>query len=76
MDGAGRIGPVGQHRDDEPEIVHAVHDDAAELGLAETALHVVVVQMQRVVIERAVAEHADGFAADREFRLPSMLSPG
>src|SRR5258707_11188116 len=29
MDGAGRIGPVGNHARDQPKIVHAVHDDAA-----------------------------------------------
>ena len=68
VDGAGGIGPVGDHARDQPEIVHAVHDDAAEIGLAEIALHVVVVEMQRVVVERGIAEQADGFARDREFR--------
>src|SRR5450631_3907373 len=68
VNGAGWIGPVGDHARDQPEIVHAVHDDAAEIGLAEIALHVVVVQMQRVVVERGVAKQTDGFAADREFR--------
>ena len=63
-----RIGPVGDHARDQPEIVHAVHDDAAEIGLAEIALHVVVVEMQRVVVERSVAKQPDGFAADRECR--------
>ena len=62
VDGAGRIGPVGDHSGNQPEIVHAVHDDAAEMGLAEIALHVVVVKMQRVVIERGIAEQADRFA--------------
>ena len=62
VDRAGGIGPVGDHARDQPEIVHAVHDDAAEIGLAEIALHVVVVEMQRVVVERGIAEQADGFA--------------
>src|SRR5215212_9125192 len=66
MDRASGIGPVGQHARDQPEIVHAVHDDAAKVGLAEIALHVFVVEMQRVVVERGVAKQADGFAADRE----------
>ena len=61
VNGAGRIGPIGQHARDQAEIVHAMHDDAAEIGLAETALHVVVVEMQRVVVERGVAEQPDGF---------------
>src|SRR3954463_12853374 len=68
VDGAGRIGPVGDHARDQPKIVHAVHDDAAEIGLAEIALHVVVVEMQRVVVERGIAKQADGFARHREFR--------
>src|SRR5487761_2129759 len=67
VDGAARIGPIGHHPRDQPEIVHAMHDDAAETGFAETALHVIVVEMQRVVVERGVAEQADRFAADREF---------
>src|SRR3979490_408050 len=66
--GAGRVGPVGNNPRDQPEIVHAVHDDAAEIGLAEIALHIIVVEMQRVVVERGVAEQPDGFAADRECR--------
>jgi len=61
-DRAGGAGPIGEHSGDQPEIVHAVHDDAAEIGLAEIALHVVVVEMQRVVGERGVAEQADRFA--------------
>src|SRR5450631_4034572 len=68
VNGAGWIGPVGGHGRDKPEIVHAVHDDAAEIGLAEIALHVVVVKMQRVVVERGIAKQPDGFAADRKFR--------
>src|SRR5450631_3557472 len=74
MNGAGGIGPVGDHPRDQPEIVHAVHDDAAETGLAEIALHVLVVEMQRVVVERGVAEQADGFAADREFRTVDRIA--
>ena len=38
VDRARRIGPVGDHPGNQPEIVHAVHDDAAEIGLAEIAL--------------------------------------
>jgi len=34
----------------------------------EIALHVVVVEMQRVVVEQSVAEQADGFARHRECR--------
>src|ERR1700686_1439266 len=68
MNSAGRIGPVGDHPRDQPEIVHTVHDDAAEMGLAEISLHEIVVKMQRVVVERGVAEQPDGFAADLEFR--------
>src|SRR5260370_1086495 len=68
VNGAGRIGPVGDHPRDQPEIVHAMHDDAAEIGLAEIALHVVVVEMQRVVVERGVAEQTDRFATDGKFR--------
>src|SRR5450631_885446 len=74
MNGAGGIGPVGDHPRDQPEIVHAVHDDAAEIGLAEIALHILVVEMQRVVVERGVAEQADGFAADREFRTVDRIA--
>src|SRR5450432_1245818 len=74
MNGAGGIGPVGDHPRDQPEIVHAVHDDAAETGLAEIALHVLVVEMQRVVVERGVAEQADGFAADRKFRTVDRIA--
>src|SRR5258707_491692 len=65
---ARRIGPVGQHPRNQPKIVHTVHDDAAEMGLAETALHVVVVEMQRVVVERGIAKQPDRFARDRKFR--------
>src|SRR5579883_418488 len=68
MDRIERIGPVGDHPRDQPEIVHAMHDDTAELRLAEAALHVVVVEMQRVVIERGIAEQADGFARHCELR--------
>ncbi|MGY4320153.1 hypothetical protein ACVWW1_009480 [Bradyrhizobium sp. JR3.5] len=53
-------------REIRPKIVHAMHDDAAEIGLAEVALHVVVVEMQRVVVERCIAEQADRFARDGE----------
>src|SRR5436305_2584875 len=35
VDGAGRIGPIGDHPRNKSEIIHAVHDDAAEIGLAE-----------------------------------------
>src|SRR4029078_6748185 len=47
-------------------MVHTVHDDSPEIGLAERALHVIVVEMQRVVIERGIAKQPNGFAADRE----------
>ena len=76
VDGAGRIGPVGQHARDQSEIVHAMHDDAAEIGLAEIALHVVVVEMQRVVVERSIAEQADRFACDGEFRAVDDVAGG
>jgi hypothetical protein len=62
VDRTGRAGPIGDHSGDQPEIVHAVHDDAAKIGLAELSLHVFVVEMQRVVVERGIAEQADGFA--------------
>ena len=45
VDGPGRIGPVGDHARNQPEIVHAVHDDAAEIGLAETALHLSLIHI-------------------------------
>src|SRR5258706_11771167 len=76
VDRARRIGPVGDHPRDQPEIVHAVHDNAAEIGLAEIAFHVIVVEMQWVVVERGVAEQADGFAADREFRALDGVAGG
>ena len=43
-------------------------DDAAEIRLAETVLHVVVVKMQRVVVKRSIAKQADRFTRDGEFR--------
>jgi hypothetical protein len=55
-------------REISPKLFHAVHDDAAEIGLAEIALHIVVIEMQRVIVERGVAEQTDGFARHREFR--------
>src|SRR5690606_11687058 len=69
-----RVEPVGQHLGDDADVVHAVHDDAAELGLAEAALHVVVVQVQGVVVERGLAEVADGFAGRRERRAVDLLA--
>jgi hypothetical protein len=40
-----------------------VHDDAAEIGLASATL-AFVVEMQRVVVERGIAEQPDGFAGN------------
>src|SRR5690606_16357262 len=63
-----RVKPVGQHLGDDAEVIHAVHDDSAEIGPAEIALHVLVVPMQRVVVERGFTKGADAFAGGRERR--------
>src|SRR5579885_2069060 len=68
MDSVGGIGPIGQHAREQPEIGHTMHDDAAELCLAETPLHVVVIEVERIVVERSVAEFPDALARYREFR--------
>jgi hypothetical protein len=41
------------------KIVHAMHDDAAEICPTEIALRVVLVEMQRIVVKRRVTEQAD-----------------
>src|SRR5690606_25244149 len=65
---AALVEPVGEHARDQPEVRHAVHDDSAEVGAAEVALHVAVVEVQRVVVEGGVAEGADRLAGHREAR--------
>src|SRR5580658_10804712 len=68
MNGALRMSPVGEHAGDEGEIRHAMHDDAAEIRLAEAAGHIRIIEMQRIVVERGVAEVADGLARDGKGR--------
>src|SRR3954468_9359826 len=68
MDRASRVSPIGDHAGEQPKIVHAVHDNAAELRLAKAALHVVVVEVQRVVVERGFAEKPDRLAGHGEAR--------
>src|SRR5690606_29802306 len=49
------------------EVLHAVHDHAAEARLAEARLlHPLGIEVQRVVVERGVPEGLDGLGGHRE----------
>src|SRR5690606_16576041 len=53
--------PVGERAGEQGEVLHAMHDHAAEAGLAEARLlHPVRIEVQRVVVERGVAEGLNG----------------
>src|SRR5690606_17806630 len=66
MGTALRQGPVSHHFCDQTEVGHSVHDDAAEVRLAEIRLHVLIVPVQWVVVEGGLAEFPDGFPGGTE----------
>src|ERR1019366_4622978 len=68
MDRAARTEPVGHGARDEGEGHHPMRDNPAELGLAEASLHVLVVEMEWVEVERGLRELADTLAGDLQSR--------